>query len=117
MIIIVINIINILINIVFIWTHKFSRFYSSSSLVPILLAEGVSEQLCGAWLLADVKLGQFIQLIESHTKGDKGITVLDDVKTPAGRNTDIFSPWQFPGMDSRCYSCQIVVVAEEVGLA
>lgn len=54
----------------------------------------MSEQLCGACLLTDVKLGQFIQLIESHTKGDKGIIVLDHVKTPAGRNTDtvFFSP-------------------------
>lgn len=53
----------------------------------------MSEQLCGACLLTDVKLGQFIQLIESHTKGDKGITVLDHVKTPAGRNTDtVFFP-------------------------
>lgn len=54
----------------------------------------MSEQLCGACLLTDVKLGQFIQLIESHTKGDKGITDLDHVKTPAGRNTDtvFFSP-------------------------
>lgn len=63
------------------------------SLAPILLAEGVSEQLCGSWLLTDVKLGQFIQFIEFHTKGGKGISGLDDVKTPAGRNTDIiFSP-------------------------
>lgn len=31
-----------------------------------------------------------MQLIESHTKGDKGITVLDHVKAPAGRNTDFF---------------------------
>lgn len=78
----------------------------------------MSEQLCGAWLLTDVKLGQFIQFIKSHTKGDKGIPGLDDVKTPAGRKTDIiFSPWQLPGMDSRCYSCQVVTVAAEVGPA
>lgn len=50
----------------------------------------MSKQQCGAGLLTDVKIGQFIQLIESHTKGDKGITVLDHVKAPAGRNTDFF---------------------------
>lgn len=69
------------------------------------------------WLLTDVKLGQFIQLIGSHTKGDKGVTGLDHVKTPAGRNMDFFFPRQLPGMDSRCYPCQVVVVAAEMGPA
>lgn len=59
-----------------------------------------------------------MQLIEFYTKGDKGVTGLDHIKTSAGRNTDFFFfffpmtvTWHGFQMLS-CYPFQVVVAAE-----